>query len=349
MPTSAPSPSNSGSTAKDPAAPIPESTTGTPGGTRLKRLVRPLIVLVVAAFLISTIVGAIQSIRSGSSGLDGEITPRQLMMLTFAMVTYGLGLLPAGWVLQSACGRIQSRPPIQLALIAQIVGHLGKYVPGKAMVIVLRHNILKQHGLRASSTTLAIVCETLLMMACGSTVAAAICVTLPLPSWIRMTAVATSFGCLATVSPPIFGRVLRFVRDRKFGDEKELFSDAEHSLSWSHFLHDVFLSTIAWLLMGGSFWFVLQSLPTSTTDIPYSIALAALSLSFVLGFASLIPGGAGVRESVLIAILSLSAPPATALVAAALMRIISLFVECVMAGTALAWSRRLQRENGSRV
>lgn len=275
------------------------------------------------------------------------MTPRRMAMLALALISYGLGLLPAAWVLQSACARIQSRPPLRLALVAQIVGHLGKYVPGKAMVIVLRHDILKRHGLRASSSTLAIICETLLMMACGSMVASAICVTLPLPIWIRLGGVIAATTCLCSVSPPIFGRVLRFVRDRKFGEEHDRVGDLANTYTWIHFFHGVILTTIAWLFMGGSFWFVLQSLPTDSITVSYPLALAALSLSFVLGFASLIPGGAGVRESVLVAILSVSVPSTTALIAAALMRIISLIVECVMAGTALAWFRRMSRENQS--
>ena len=55
-----------------------------------------------------------------------------------AAVFYGLGLIPGGLVLYEGTRVLGYRVPIQDVLSAQVVGHLGKYVPGKAMVVVIR-------------------------------------------------------------------------------------------------------------------------------------------------------------------------------------------------------------------
>ena len=55
---------------------------------------------------------------------------------------------------------------------AYIVSHLGKYVPGKAMVVVLRSSLVVPYGGRASTAAIATFYETLVMMCAGGLVAA---------------------------------------------------------------------------------------------------------------------------------------------------------------------------------
>ena len=81
----------------------------------------------------------------------------------------------------SACGRFYERilrsssAPVRLApaLRAYVVSHLGKYVPGKAMVVVIRAGMVVPYGGRASTAAIATFYETLVMMAAGGLVAAA--------------------------------------------------------------------------------------------------------------------------------------------------------------------------------
>ena len=91
----------------------------------------------------------------------------------------GSGLLYlAGLV---ACGRffeliLRSSPtPVRLlpALRAYLVSHLGKYVPGKAMVVIVRAGMVVPFGARASTAAIATFYETLVMMASGGLIAAA--------------------------------------------------------------------------------------------------------------------------------------------------------------------------------
>ena len=67
-----------------------------------------------------------------------------------------------------------SATPVRLvpALRAYLVSHLGKYVPGKAMVVVMRAGMVVPFGARASTAAIATFYETLVMMAAGGLVAA---------------------------------------------------------------------------------------------------------------------------------------------------------------------------------
>ena len=89
----------------------------------------------------------------------------------------GSGLLYlAGLV---ACGRFfelilrSSATPVRLlpALRAYLVSHLGKYVPGKAMVVIVRAGMVVPFGARASTAAIATFYETLVMMASGGLIA----------------------------------------------------------------------------------------------------------------------------------------------------------------------------------
>ena len=81
----------------------------------------------------------------------------------------------------SAYGRFYERvlraspTPVRLvpALRAYLVSHLGKYVPGKAMVVVVRAGMVVPFGARASTAAIATFYETLVMMAAGGLIAAA--------------------------------------------------------------------------------------------------------------------------------------------------------------------------------
>jgi len=92
---------------------------------------------------------------------------------------------------------------------------------------------------------------------------------------------------------------------------------------------------VTWLMFGLSLLCVLQSLPiaeqttTNWTQLMLS-ALGACTLAVVLGFVSLLPGGAGVREVVLSTILAPIVGPTAALCAAIWLRVIWLATELAL-------------------
>ena len=92
--------------------------------------------------------------------------------LALAGVLYLAGLLACAVFFE----RILRCSPAPVGLLpawrAYIVSHLGKYVPGKAMVVVLRSGMVVPYGGRASTAAIATFYETLVMMGAGGLVAA---------------------------------------------------------------------------------------------------------------------------------------------------------------------------------
>ncbi len=125
-----------------------------------------------------------------------------------------------------------SATPVRLgpALRAYLVSHLGKYVPGKAMVVVVRAGMVVPLGARASTAAIATFYETLVMMAAGGVVAAAGFTTAagaergrleiaragdrstcPFYQLVALAGLALGLAFLVLVVPPMFGRLARLV------------------------------------------------------------------------------------------------------------------------------------------
>lgn len=100
--------------------------------------------------------------------------------LAIAGAIYLVGLLPAGLFWWHVLRVLGQKTSLVETIRAYTVGHLGKYVPGKAMVVVLRAGLLPQGRTMASVAAAAVFYETLTMMAVGAFWAAAI-----LAVWFR--------------------------------------------------------------------------------------------------------------------------------------------------------------------
>ncbi|MFN3158398.1 MAG: YbhN family protein [Rubinisphaera brasiliensis] len=87
--------------------------------------------------------------------------------LALAIGVYFLGWVPAAtvwyWLLHLAGQPVRFYP----ALRAHFCGHLGKYVPGKAVALVIRAGMVKPFGVSAALAGLLATVETLLTMATG--------------------------------------------------------------------------------------------------------------------------------------------------------------------------------------
>jgi glycosyltransferase 2 family protein len=99
----------------------------------------------------------------------------------------------------------------------------------------------------------------------------------------------------------------------------------------------------AWLLLGASFWLCARGLVAAPAhDLP--IYLGAFAVAWLAGLLAIYaPGGLGVREAVLVALLSSRIGAADALVVAAASRLILIFVDVVLAGIATVALRRADR------
>jgi uncharacterized membrane protein YbhN (UPF0104 family) len=253
-----------------------------------------------------------------------------------ASLLYAIGLIPPSFLLRRALLSLGQKPSVGTAIAAQLVGHVGKYVPGKAMVVILRAGALTRDGVRPLAATVSVFLETFLMMAVGAAVAGAVVVWLPVPSWIAITAVLVAILASLPTLPPILRRVAARVSKLDVAEIDAKIGMGLFAAGWGW-------SLLGWLLIGASFTALITAIPSSAPSPPplelYATATAAISLAIVVGFASLLPGGAGVRELVLITVLSVSIGSVHGLLAAIAARIMFIVVESVLAGAAWTWLR----------
>lgn len=257
--------------------------------------------------------------------------------IALASLLYALGLIPPCFVLRRALLSLGQRPRLSTAIMAQLIGHVGKYVPGKAMVIILRAGVLARDQVSPLPATVCVFLETFLMMAVGAACAGLVVLWLPVPGWI--TATAISMALLASI--PTFPPLLKLVVKRAMKIQDSRF---ESEIGIGLFAAGWAWSVFSWILIGASFTTLITAIPTAAS-LPswielYPLATAAISLAMVVGFASLLPGGAGVRELVLATILGVSIGSSHGLLAAIAVRLMFIVVEAVAAGGCWLWLRK---------
>jgi uncharacterized membrane protein YbhN (UPF0104 family) len=258
-----------------------------------------------------------------------------------AVGLYIAGLIPFGIFY----GRVlaASHTPISTyaAVRAYLISHLGKYVPGKALVVVMRAGLSVPYGARPATAAFATFYETLVMMAAGGLFAAVtfgwdtvLPVVLPLGiGTVRIPLALLGFGMgivfLVVVEPRIFPRLASLGRLPFRG----VGVDALPRVTWRLLGVGLLLSTLGWTLLGLSQVAVLSMLgPSRLLQSNWPAVIASVALATVAGFVvPLAPGGLGVREWVLWTALSASIDRDRAVVAALVLRLAWMVGELIAA------------------
>ncbi len=270
--------------------------------------------------------------------------------LALSSVVYAVGWIPSAWfwhrMMQVMGGDIRFRDTTR----AYYCGHLGKYVPGKAMVLIIRAGMMKERGSRAWAAALSATYETLMMMGTGVAVGGALAPLLftkaqldKWPSWVaeivaRPWLPVVVVGVIALAAMPIVSRLLTLIAGR--WTPRDMLA-AGHSIHVPTRLLIEGMGTfvIAWLLQGLSLGLTLRGV-TGDSGATFSLNelpvwTGAMAVSTSIGFAVLFaPGGLGVREGLLMGVLSRQPMIGAreALLATVLSRLISLVTELLVAG-----------------
>ncbi|MBY0589373.1 hypothetical protein K2X85_19530 [bacterium] len=244
---------------------------------------------------------------------------------------------------------LHRRHPLPLSTIMQgyLMSQAGKYVPGKAVVMVIRLMVLGRRGAPADMIVLATFFETMVAMASAGLLAT-ILMSLPMGSldeqgqaqqqWARAASFFLFLGLIFFVLPPVLSlgpKVLsRFIPSVKV--------HADTPIGWRSIGKSIAISIVAWMIVGTSFWATVQAVSPATLGWSEIPTLSSVYIfSYVAGFISMVPGHFGVREFIMDSILRplLGGDRLVAVSATILSRMVTLTIELVMALIAYACYR----------
>ncbi len=264
---------------------------------------------------------------------------------SLAGLVYFLGFLPAAWFWYRILNWLGQDVTFFRALRAYCIGQLGKYVPGKAWVVILRTSLVQGERVQPTMAAAGVFLETLTMMSVGA-VLSVLYLIINLRGNPQLFWLAVGLFVLVTLPtlPPLFKPILRFIA-RKGGREEVVL--AIEKLGFPRLAQGWLAMVLLWTMYGLSLSLTLQSLGMQGAMTPSLLPnmVAAVSLATVAGFLVLfLPGGLGAREFVLIAVLvpalgdrvvcssGMPSVELLAVIGAGLLRVIWLITEIVVAG-----------------
>ena len=299
----------------------------------LRRWLLPLLKLAIVGLLAWFMS---DTIRQGLEQIEREKVTLDAGWLVASGVLYLLGQLPSGLYWHRVLNRLGQAARLGETLCAYYIGHLGKYVPGKALVIILRTGLIRSERVDTAVAAVSVFVETLTLMAVGAALSAAIIAVEFRENWkLLAVSVGLLFAAGVPTLPPIFRRVIRLFRVGRANPRVLPLLDrldyGTLALGWVEI-------TVGWIVMGVSLWATLRGMGVELELLPnLPLLIAAVALAIVAGFASLIPGGAVVRELVLTELLTQlpGVSKGQALLSAVVLRLVTLVAEAGI--SAILW------------
>lgn len=272
----------------------------------------------------------------------GELPAIDPLSLSLSGLLYLGGLAVLGGVYWSVLRAGSAAVPLGVALKAYFISHLGKYVPGKALVVVMRVALSARPGARKATAAYATFYETFVMMASGAVLAAGGLSAVGAKRRDIAIAVGLAAVFLVVVEPRVFRLLSRWMTlpFRTVDAAASL-----PKLTWRLLACGLAAAALGWCLLGASQLALLRGFMTTGSGISGSTitaVIAAVAFATVAGFAVPIsPGGLGVRELILAeAIAPAVGGNDRAILAAVLLRIVWIVAEILAATAWLAYRPR---------
>lgn len=294
---------------------------------------------------------AVRAQQLWEQGTAGDVELRW-GWLVLAGILYAVGWLPSAWYYKALLARMGDHIAWRPLLRAYYCGHLGKYVPGKALVPIIRGQMVATAGGRFRAGVLAVVYDSLVFMGVGAEVTVALLPFLipkdlakapallrylaeqPWGRWLLDHPVVLPAVVLIVVlaSLPLVARLFAFAATKlaPLENDQSLSRRIDTPLIAQGFV--VFV--IAWVIHGISLWAVLRGVGADVSLTALPTWTACIALPMTAGFIALFaPGGVGVREGILIEVLKgqVGIDPRQAVAAAFALRLVGLLTEVVLA------------------
>jgi glycosyltransferase 2 family protein len=273
--------------------------------------------------------------------------------LVLAGIVYLLGWIPSVWFFQKLFFRAGGEVSMLTSARAYYCGHLGKYIPGKALVLVIRASLVSHSGIPGRVAGLMAAYETLVMMGAGAALSVALFpfffnqeLIAILPeflqslfthpqaqhvlnsSWLLPVAVII----ISILLLPLIAKLFTFAATKMSQSVPQNGpADFSQQIDSRFLLIGLLIFVLSWCMMGLSLGLILKGVGVENrnwSDIP--MWTGVVSLATVVGFVAIFaPGGVGVREGILIGILSQQVfiGEKSAVAAAFLLRVVWLLAE----------------------
>lgn len=220
------------------------------------------------------------------------------LALALLMYLLAVGSWALNWVW--LVRRLGDTLPFPRGSMAYFASQLGKYVPGKALVVIIRTAIARQAGVRMSAAALTSISETLTCMAAGAMIATLL---LPIVQGDSRTMWWKALVLLAVAGVPVLPGVFNRLASR--ATRPFLTPDAPPlpKLTLTMLLRGLLHASFGWMCLGLSLLATIRALhaeAAATTGFFWLTCTAFVAIAYVAGFLSLpMPGGIGVREFIL--------------------------------------------------
>ena len=295
-----------------------------------KTYAKPAVKAVVAVVVLAAVGRHVSKTWAELESRGQSLHVKPAWILASALI-YLVGLAACGLFFAAVMKASRSPVSTRASVRAYLISHLGKYVPGKAMVVVMRVGLVVPHGARAATAAIATFYETLVMMGAGAIVAVSGFSFGAGPFQRLPTVLATglALGFLVVVDPLVFPRVSKLIATPFPG----VGPDAQPMIGRRLLGLGLLLNGLSWVLLGLSQVAVVCAVSTVPIT-PGFVALvtAGVALATVAGFVvAVLPGGLGVREWVLMTTLAPAVGEEIAVVSALALRLTWVAAEVAVA------------------
>ena len=275
--------------------------------------------------------------------------PEEMLVPAWDRVALGVALQwasAAGCALQwrAILGALGMRLSPAEALHIHFYSQVGKYLPGKALLVVGKVVLATRQGLPLRGVTASVVYDQVLFLLSGA-VTALILATVASADVIgryRPLVLAVCVAGMALLHPAVIGRIFEIVR-RVSRTELAL-----PSLPYRTTLRLLATYAVPWLVAGIGFYFFVSAfvelVPRALPDMA-AVVIASVIIGFIAVFA---PAGIGVREAALSGLLALYFALPVAVAVAFAYRVAATAVDAASAVVALALSPAARRHAAAR-
>jgi uncharacterized membrane protein YbhN (UPF0104 family) len=296
----------------------------------LRHAIWVFVALVVVVFLVLAVIDEVGHLPK----IDWSFDFWWLIPAFLALVVFQ-GMHAETW--RRILHQLHGELPARKGWVIWNVSLLARYVPTQVMLAVTRVGMAEREGVPKRITISSIAYEFALVTAASVVVAAWGLMQLPglKGSPWRFAILLVPIVAVTMLHPKPFSRVSTFLLHRLKADH------LERTLSFRAVLVFAAVYVVSFLMTGIGVLCISQSLHhVAAEDIP--VVLSAWSVGYAGALvAFFVPGGIGVREGAMAAVLSIAMPTGVAIAVAVVTRLAQTGVELLYAGGSVLYARRL--------